>query len=207
MKYILFLFVLCCFLSWCSWEKKELTVVPVNTWSLTQDASKKIEEDPFSQWAISGYTIFWKNKHVAISSGYLTYGNTFAVMIPKEFVHWEYNNASVERFSVMDSGDKDFITFNADSTGWWRSEMSVKEICTPDYQEWINYKPKTIEKHIWDKAIYITYATFSLSSPDTPPWKNYQAEICFVDNGLMYTLLIWNAKKYRKDIVDSFTFL
>jgi hypothetical protein len=39
------------------------------------------------------------------------------------------------------------------------------------------------------------------------PFKNYQAEICFVQNDKIYTITIGDTKKYRKDIVEAFKFL
>ena len=89
----------------------------------------------------------------------------------------------------------------------WPDHLLDKELCTPHYEEWINYQPKTIEKSLWDKKIYITYATFDVSGPNMEPFKNYQAEICFVQNDRIYTITIGDTKKYRKDIVASFKFL
>lgn len=89
----------------------------------------------------------------------------------------------------------------------WPDHLLDKELCTPHYEEWINYQPKTIEKSLWDKKIYITYATFDVSGPDMEPFKNYQAEICFVQNDKIYTITIGDTKKYRKDIVEAFKFL
>lgn len=207
MRYIFAILILICIiLMWCDRSGLQQRW-SIETWWNTQSSQETIKQETFSAGEISGHTVFWKDRNIVISSGYLTYDNTFVIELPQNITKRAYNNDSTEWFSLSEDKNINFITYTAWNTGWWRSEMTIREICTPDYQEWINYKPQTNKIMQDDKEYFITYAIFDISGPDAPPAKNYQAEICFVQNGLRYTLSIGSSKAYRKDIVKSFHFL
>lgn len=186
-----------------------------------------IEEDNlpiYKEWIIWSFDkILWKHNTLLQSWNTFQYWEKYSFNNLNMYHKWNYNLHYMselswyykswyqERFTILN----DDLSKNINIAEITRSYLyyvkpsnsSDKELCTPSYEEWINYKPKTIEKTLWGKKIYITYATFSVSAPDTKPFKNYQAEICFVQDDKIYTITIGDTKQYRKDIVESFRFL
>lgn len=191
MKYWLFLILSSVvILSWCSFwkqEKEKYTPLP----EISKDSPLlQQQKNQFVDESITEEELWENQSHIVQSWDIFYYYNIFAL---RKVIEPSYVNTRV----IYANNVKEFK---------WEL-ISDKEFCTPSYQEWINYQPKITEKVLWSKKIYITYAVFDVSAPDMDPFKNYQAEICFVKDDRVYTISISDQKKYRKDIVESFRFL
>lgn len=165
----------------------------------------------------SGIDISWQYSSIKSSWDVLYYDNIFNIRLFQDaqkrlydvtyfpivtwYSEWLWiNDLKDNSISIKSHSIIDIISLQ------WEN-LNIQDLCMPHYEEWIHYQPKTIEKTIWEKKIYITYSTFDVSGPDMKPFKNYQAEICFVENDRIYTISIGDIKNYRKDIVDSFNFI
>jgi len=224
-KVILLSLALSIFLTWCTLptEKDDKTETPYSNGSIKNvssfNLSWKNKEKSVSLYGniLSGINISWKYSGIKNSWNTLYYDNIFAIILLESSQERSYEanyspivNKYTERLWIENSENNSISIRNHSidriKSLQWKDSLD-KELCTPHYEEWINYKPKTIEKILWNKKIYITYATFNVSGPDMEPFKNYQAEICFVQNDRIYTITIGDNKKYRKDIVEAFKFL
>lgn len=221
MKYIL-LFIIIIF-GGCSYNKKYErdihSLAPTNkTPPLLQHKEQSYKSQDISlNWTITSWiNISWTYSTISNSWEELNYNNKFIINFLENSTKRSYNvtyspiySWYTERLWIENNKHslsiKSHNLLDIKNMRW--SNPLDKGLCTPHYEEWINYKPKTIEKTLWDKKIYITYATFDVSAPDTLPFKNYQAEICFVQDDKIYTITIGDTKQYRKDIVESFRFL
>jgi hypothetical protein len=176
------------------------------------------KKDISFNWSISsGIKILWPYSNIINSWNILYYNNIFNISLFQDSGNRLYyvtyspiasgytealliNNLKDNSISIKSHSINDIISFQ------WKN-LTMQEICTPYYEEWIRYQPETTEKIIWSKKIYLTYATFDVSGPDMEPFKNFQAEICFVQEDRVYNIFIGDIKSYRKDIVDSFNFI
>jgi len=224
-RFVLLFLGLSVFLAWCSVSTPKDNIIETSyTGGSIQDNSSlglswdnKKEDISLHGNVFSGINISWQYSNITNSWDILYYDNIFTIALLEDSTQRSYDvtyspiaSSYIERLWIDNS--KDILisieSHNIDDIKWlqWR-ELSEKELCIPHYEEWIRYQPKTIEKVLWDKKIYITYATFDVSGPDMEPFKNYQSEICFVQDDRIYTITIWDTRDYRKDIVESFRFL
>jgi len=223
MKYIIWLICILFILSGCEYQEENWLKKDILSWVVsTSWTIESIYKDDYKEWSLSiTWIIEWKYNAVIRSWNTIQYGNHIIMNVPQDFSVWMYdlrykqdfswNNQSDywERFTMRDYKRKNSLNLSESNIlyyNYW-SGISIQEICTPDYQEWINHKPKTLELKKWNQIYYLTYAIFDITAPDTVPSKNYNADICFVKNNKIYHISIGNPTQYRKDIIDSLTFL
>jgi hypothetical protein len=217
MKYIFsIIFIVSLILWWCNNTKDIIKKEDVIIWSwVTSWWVSEINSmwwDKIITWTLSsGLVISNSSWTILLSWNILFYRNIFSFSLKKDiYTDWTYalldrigNSWQVEQLRINDIA---YYWMNIYSNDFDQIQ-SIQEICTPDYQEWINYKPKTVELKKWYQTYYLTYAVFDIAAPDTVPSKNYNADICFVKNNKIYHISIDSPTQHRKDIVDSLTFL
>ena len=174
---------------------------------------KSQPKDVFLNWlVISWINISWWYSNISNSWEQLLYDDVFTMQLLENSKKRIYTVTFTPWMSWY--GERLWIETKLDaitiSNGFMdTNKKSIKEICTPIYEEWINYKPKTLELKKWNQIYYLTYARFTLDrfEASEPQKYNYQSEICFVKNNKKYKITIGDPTHYRKDIVDSLTFL
>ena len=191
-----------------------------DTFHVTTWIDNTIPQDKYEKWILwlTGEIIGEYNTLIK-SWNTMNYNNIFKINIPEYISQWSYELRYLigyqnkqdglwywEKFTLGDS-NWNFIISISESTYHKDWNISEKEHCMPEYQEWTRSQPETKMYTQDEQNYYITYATFNIDAPDTVSSKNYQSELCFIKNDKIYHLTVWNSEKYRKDIVEWIKFI
>lgn len=224
MKYIATIFTFLC-ISWC-FSLQETKHIDLNNMSWLNNTNYQTgsvqEEDTKKNIYITGSIDSWFNiswQYISIISSWnnILYDQTFKLDVSKsltrnyKLTHSPLYSWHAQWLQIHGQVSDIIIShlFLSDVASIHNEYLSEIKLCTPSYEEWIRYKPKTHTLTQWNQTYYLTYAKFRLDQFErTDPIEyNYQSEICFIKNDKIYYITISNPTHYRKDIVESLKFL
>lgn len=230
MKKIIF-WLLLIFLAWCSLDDKkwiiENNIVTDSTWSAASWEQNQSPLNPYpsydDSWELLSGELFWSWKYstLTLSGWILNYDNIFTLKIDaSDYNHWDYyanqdllswtytefwiiNTLNQQRHNVIkikkpDSSMSYILSENA----------SDEEKCSVSRDEWQTITKPLKKEQNW-QFYYIIEEKFSFPSVEENDAEthNYQINLCFVKDDIVYTIIVWNSDWYKKDIIDSIIFL
>lgn len=172
----------------------------------TENVSNK---DIFIKWNKSSwFNVSWYYNDILISWEKVIYNGLFNINIPKNILEREYSNKYFESSNTYT--DKlilsDENAVNNLSVESYKTTSTISEIC--DYNSEYGWKLSSRKIiNMWWIDVYFLNSSFFISSPDTKPSKSYESSICFINNNILYKILVSSNIKYKQDIIDSFNFI
>lgn len=196
------------FIGWCTnninyWNNIEDDIQ--SSWDIDKISNK----DVFIKWNnLSWVNISWYYNDILISWEKVVYNGLFNINIPKEILEREYSkryfdvsNTYTDRLILSDEN-----AVNNFSIESYKTTSLISEIC--DYNSEYGWKLSSRKiMNIWWINVYFLNTSFFISSPDTKPSMSYESSICFINNSVLYKILISSNVKYNQDIVNSFQFI
>lgn len=219
------------FLTWCTLDDKkwaiENKIITDNTWTIVSWEQNQSAVNPYPSyddgWELLSGELFWSWKYstLTLSGWVLNYDNIFTLKIDvSDYNHWDYyanqdlllwtyreawfiNVQNQQRHNTINISKPDSSVSYILSEG-----ASDEEKCSVSRDEWQTIIKPLMKEQNW-QSYYVIEEKFRSPSMEVGGSEihNYQINLCFVKNNVVYTLIVWNSDWYKKDIIDSIQFL